>query len=130
MGIDAIYLDEAQKQLFLVQSKWRESGQGSITQEEMHTFVEGIRRILNLDLDGANTRIQNRIEDIDSALTQIGYQIHAVYIHTGNSKMKAYASRPIEGLMASTNDEVSTLLVFTELSYAEVYYESDFYPLY
>ena len=121
MGIDAIYLDEAQKQLFLVQSKWRESGQGSISQEEMHTFVEGISRILNLDIDGANPKIQRRKEDIDFALTQIDYQIHAIYIHTGNAKLNKYASRPIAKLLKSTNDEVSTLLVFNEIICSDVY---------
>ena len=47
MGIDAIYLDVPQKKLFLVQSKWKKEGTGSITQEEMQTFVEGVKRILN-----------------------------------------------------------------------------------
>ena len=40
MGIDAIFLDETQKKLFLVQSKWRADGVGSITQDEMSNFVQ------------------------------------------------------------------------------------------
>ena len=41
MGIDAIYLDEAQKQLFLVQSKWRESGQGTQAGQDTARGVRG-----------------------------------------------------------------------------------------
>lgn len=45
MGIDAIYNDTVQKKLVLVQSKWRKDGTGSVSQEEAHTFAEGINRI-------------------------------------------------------------------------------------
>lgn len=49
MGIDAIYNDSVQKKLVLVQSKWRKDGLGSVSQEEAQTFVEGIKRVINLD---------------------------------------------------------------------------------
>ena len=121
MGIDAIYLDESQKQLFLVQSKWRKDGKGTISQEEMHTFVEGIQRIINLDLDGANQNIIAKKPDIEMTLESMGYQIHAIYIHTGNNTLTEYAKRPLDTLFASTNDEVSTLIVFDEIFYKDVY---------
>lgn len=56
MGIDAIYLDESQKKLFVIQSKWREKGTGGISQEEISTFAQGIERILAEDLEGANAK--------------------------------------------------------------------------
>lgn len=121
MGIDAIYLDENQKQLFLVQSKWRGNGHGSISQEEMQTFVEGIKRIINFDIDGANEKIQAKKPDIDLALTSIGYQVHAIYVHSGNVKINAYASRPLTDLLNTTNDEVDTLIVFSEITYQDIY---------
>jgi len=121
MGIDAIYLDETQKQLFVVQSKWRESGQGSVSQEEMHAFVEGIKRIINFDTDGANSKIQAKKPDIEHALTKIGYQIHALFIHTGNAKLNTYALRPLNELLNSTNDDVDTLIIFDEILYQDVY---------
>ena len=121
MGIDAICLDETQKQLFVVQSKWRESGQGSISQEEMRTFVEGIKRIINFDTEGANPKIQAKKPDIEHALTKIGYQIHALFIHTGNTKLNTYAKRPLNDLLSSTNDDVDTLIIFDEILYQDVY---------
>ena len=121
MGIDAIYLDETQKQLFVVQSKWRESGRGSVTQEEMHTFVEGIRRIINFDIEGANAKIHAKKTDIDTALESFGYQVHAIYIHTGNTKLTDYALRPLDDLLSTTNDEVDSLIVFDEILYQDIY---------
>ena len=121
MGIDAIYLDETQKQLFVVQSKWRENGQGAVSQEEMQTFVEGIKRIINFDIEGANAKIQSKKADMELALTQIGYQIHAIFIHTGKAALNDYAKRPLNDLLSSTNDDVATLIVFEEILYQDVY---------
>lgn len=121
MGLDAIYLDESQKQLFLIQSKWRESGKGSVSQSEMQTFAEGIRRVINFDIEGANQKVASKETDIDLALTTIGYQIHAVYIHTGNERVNDYSQRPIQELMKSTNDEVATLIIFDEITYQDIY---------
>jgi len=117
MGIDAIFLDETQKKLFLVQSKWRADGVGSITQDEMSNFAQGVQRVLEEDLAGANDKIIAKSIDIDVALTQMGYQIHAIFIHTGNQKANDYVSRPILQLMEKTNDEISTILLFDEFNF-------------
>ena len=121
MGVDAIYLDEDQKKLFVVQSKWHNDGKKGVSQEEMLSFVEGIKRILELNLTGANDSIQKKSTDIDKALSQIGYQIHAIYIHTADQPMNKYVKKPINDLMNTTNDDVSTLLVFDEIYYPSIY---------
>lgn len=121
MGLDAIYLDETQKKLFVVQSKWRENGAGSITQEEMTNFAQGVQRVLEEDLAGANDKIIAKSMDIDVALTQMGYQIHSIFIHTGNQKVTDYVLRPISQLMKKTNDEISTILLFDEFNFKDIY---------
>lgn len=121
MGIDAIYLDETQKKLFLVQSKWRADGAGSITQDEMSNFAQGVQRVLEEDLVGANDKIIAKSMDIDVALTQMGYQIHSIFIHTGNQKVTDYVLRPISQLMKKTNDEISTILLFDEFNFKDIY---------
>ena len=121
MGIDAIYLDETQKKLFIIQSKWRSDGGGSITQDEMSNFVQGIQRVLEEDLAGSNAKIMAKSIDIDVALTQMGYQIHAIFIHTGNQNANDYILRPISQLMGKTNDEISTILLFNEINFKDIY---------
>lgn len=121
MGIDAIYLDDARKELIIVQSKWRNNGKGSISHVEMQTFVEGIKRVIGYDLEGANNKIQLKKDDINFALTSMNYQIKAVFIHTGNEACSEYNYRPIKDLMAVTNDEISTLLVYEEINFKEIY---------
>lgn len=107
--------------MFVVQSKWRNSGNGAISQEEMYSFVEGLKRILNFDLNGANSKIQARRDDIETAITKIGYQVQAIYVHTGNQTADNYVLRPMNELMSVTNDDVSTILDFEEMTYKEVY---------
>lgn len=121
MGIDAIYLDNTQKELFLVQSKWRNDGVGGISQPEMQTFVEGVKRIIEFDITGANAKIQSKKEDIDFALTSMNYQIHMIFAHTGNELSNDYVRRPLNNLLSAVNDEISTLLVYSELSFKEIY---------
>ena len=121
MGIDAIYLDEIQKKLFIVQSKWRSDGIGSITQDEMSNFVQGVQRVLEEDLAGSNAKIMAKSIDIDVALMQMDYQIHAIFIHTGNQNANDYVLRPISKLMEKTNDEISTILLFDEFNFKDIY---------
>lgn len=51
MGIDAVYNDSTQKKLVLVQSKWRRDGTGGISQEEAGSFAQGVKRIINSDVN-------------------------------------------------------------------------------
>lgn len=121
LGIDALYLDEKQKKLFVVQSKWRADGSGGIAQEEMLVFVQALQRVLDENLAGANTKIQAKIMDVDTALTQMGYQIQGVFIHTGNQNANSFVLKLMEDLMSRTNDEISSILSFEEISFKNIY---------
>ena len=122
MGIDAVYNDTAQKKLFLIQSKWRSDGNGGITQEEINTFVEGVRRCLNFDFDGCNKKLQAKRQEISDAIRDMDYQIEMIFCHTGNQAANEYALRPVNDLLKSVNDDESTdLLVFTELKLQDLY---------
>ena len=121
LGIDALYLDEKQKKLFVVQSKWRADGSGGIAQEEMLVFVQALQRVLDENLAGANTKIQAKIMDVDTALTQMGYQIQGVFIHTGNQNANSFVLKLMKDLMSRTNDEISSILSFKEISFKNIY---------
>ena len=121
MGIDALYLDEVQQKLFVVQSKWRSDGVGGADQDEMNSFAQGIQRILDEDLNGANEKISSKSADVDKALTQMAYQIHSIFIHTGDQRANTYVLRSISKLMDQTNDDMSTILAFDELNFRNIF---------
>lgn len=76
MGIDALYLDEVQQKLFVVQSKWRSDGVGSADQDEMNSFAQGIQRILDEDLNGANKKISAKSADTDGVSDSFHFYSH------------------------------------------------------
>src|ERR1035437_1616678 len=46
-GIDAVYFDAAEKLLYLVQSKWDETGSGSVDLGDAQKFTAGIRDLIH-----------------------------------------------------------------------------------
>lgn len=122
IGIDAVYNDITQKKLILVQSKWRRDGNGGITQNEANTFVEGVKRIINLDFDGCNDKLSAKQQEIASAIKDMDYQIEMVFCHTGSQSINTYARRPIQELLSQVNeDDLTELLLFTEYKLQDIY---------
>lgn len=122
MGIDAVYNDTTQKKLFIIQSKWRKDGKGSILQEEAATFVSGLKRIINFDFGGSNEKIIAKQQEMTMAMRDVDYQIEMIFCHTGNQSMNDYAFRPIKELLGQVNEDDSTeLLVFSEIKLQDIY---------
>lgn len=122
MGIDAVYNDTTQKKLILVQSKWRKDGNGSISQEEASTFAEGVKRLLNFDFSGCNTKLAAKQQEITAAIRDMDYQIEMIFCHTGTQDMNDYALRPFNALLGQVNENDSTdLLVFVETKLQDIY---------
>lgn len=122
MGIDAVYNDTTQKKLLLVQSKWRKDGIGGISQEEANTFVGGVKRIINLDFNGCNTKLGSKRQEIAAAIRDMDYQIEMIFCHTGNQNMDGYALRPVNELLSQVNEDDSTdLLVFVQIKLQDIY---------
>lgn len=122
IGIDAVYNDSAQKKLFLVQSKWRKDGNGSISQEEANTFISGIKRVINFDFGGCNAKLVAKQPEITAAIRDMDYQIEMIFCHTGSQNIDTYALRPIDELLGQVNeDDTTKLLVFVESKLQDIY---------
>lgn len=122
MGIDAIYNDVSQKKLILVQSKWRETGNGGISQDEVAAFVQGVNRIINSEFEGCNDKILAKQLDVMAALKDMDYQIEMVFCHTGNHAISDYVKRPISDLLKRVNeDDATEILTFKEIKLQEIY---------
>ncbi len=122
MGVDAVYNDTKQKKLLLVQSKWHKDGSGGISQEEAGTFVRGIKRIINLDFNGCNQKLDAKKQEITNAIRDMDYQIEVIFCHTGSQSIGDYAYRPINELLGQVNEDDSTdLLTFVESKLQDIY---------
>lgn len=103
-GIDVIHYDMAQERLYVVQSKWNESGRGSPTAGDVHKFLQGIRDLVNLKFDRFNAKVRARTDEITAALDNPRVSIEAIFVHTGSEDQKDEISDLYSDLMDQIND--------------------------
>ncbi|KQM35391.1 hypothetical protein ASF03_04005 [Rhizobium sp. Leaf68] len=115
-GIDLIHFNEKDKTLYLVQTKWHEDGNGSIAQGDMLKFIAGVKKIIDLRLDGFNQRVRNRTTDIKNAVYDANAKIVLVVAHTGADHLSDVVRGDIENYIEQQNDtsEIMSLEVMNQ----------------
>ncbi|MER7460930.1 AIPR family protein [Micromonospora sp. NPDC126480] len=88
-GIDAVAISAPEKapRLWLVQTKWAESGNASLKQDEALQFIRGMQKILNSEYEIFNNKFQAIAPDVDRVLGIRGVQITLVVALLGNTKL-------------------------------------------
>lgn len=79
-GIDAVYKDENSKILYVIQAKWSNDGNGTISQGDSLKFISGVEKILNMDFEGFNDKVIKKRIEIESAVKAMDYQIKLIII--------------------------------------------------
>ena len=97
-GLDAIYYDDKNETLYLVQAKLKSSEE--FQQAEAQSFCEGVRLLLAQNFTQFNDLIKNRQSEIETALDTCSY-IKFIFPFTGE-RMSQSAIQSIENLI---NDE-------------------------
>jgi hypothetical protein len=103
-GIDAIYFDESETKLYVVQAKWIHDGKGEPDNGSVKKFIAGIHDLLSLNLDRFNEKVITRQDEIGSILSNAGLQIIAILVHTGNADTSIHSLRDFEDLLKDVND--------------------------
>ncbi len=80
-GIDAIYVSETHKKIYLVQSKWLVNTQNGVQLREFTRYRDGVRRVLNLIWDKKNSDLHNHKEKIELFLKDIDTEIVLIFAH-------------------------------------------------
>lgn len=110
-GIDAIYFDESNRRLYLVQSKWMKNGVGEPDNGEVKKFVGGIYDLFNLQFERFNAKVQAMETIIESALDDPNTRYEIVIAYTGASPLSEPSRRDLEDLKKEMND--TSEVVFT-----------------
>jgi len=119
-GIDLIYFDSKERTLYLVQAKWHEDGHGSIELGDTLKFIEGVRRVLDNDLDQLNDRVKSRKADIERAVFDANAKFLLVVAHTGQEQLSAEVSGAFASYISAQND-TSELMFVRVLTQPEVH---------
>ena len=112
-GIDLIFFDPKERTLYLVQTKWHADGHGSIELGDALKFLDGVRKVLENDIDQLNDRIKARRLDIERALFDANAKFVLVLAHTGQEKLGAEVEAAINAYVDSQNDTSELMSVRT-----------------
>lgn len=82
-GIDAVYYDEQQNTIYLVQSKMIDEGNGEPDTGEMNKFAKGITDLIEEKYDRFNQKIQAKLSIIKDAFNESQIKLNIVLAYTG-----------------------------------------------
>lgn len=103
-GIDAIYYDEKDKRLYLVQAKWIHSGKGEPDSGDVKKFVAGVTDLFNLKFEKFNKKVRSKKKFILQALEDPFSRYSIVLAYTGVNSLATHASNDLETLKKDLND--------------------------
>lgn len=103
-GIDAVYFDSREKILFVVQTKWRHDGTGSIERGDALKFITGVKDLINTEFDRFNDKIKNRSDEILEALFLANTRIVLLVTYTGQAALGQDVKRDFEDFLNEMND--------------------------
>ena len=103
-GIDAVYFDSREKVLFVVQTKWRHDGTGSIERGDALKFITGVKDLINAEFDRFNDKIKNRSVEILDALSLANTRIVLLAAYTGQATLSQEVLRDFRDFLNDMND--------------------------
>jgi len=119
-GIDAVYFDDVEKVLYLVQSKWKQDGHGSIERGDGQKFIQGAKDLVNVRFDRFNTRIRARSAEIQQALLSANTRINLLIVYTGQEALASEVERDFQDFVDEMND-VSDIAYFRVLRQVNIH---------
>lgn len=121
-GLDAVYYHLGEKILYLIQSKWRNDGTGSVDRGEIQKFIKGFRDLINARWERFPERLRKRAASIESALNDSSTKIVLVVIHTGQGSLSDEVRSDLKDAIDEQNNP-------TELVASQVLRQVDVYAI-
>lgn len=104
-GIDAVGINTTTKEVTFVQSKWRQDGTGSMGLGDVLKFLNGVRALLGMKVEGEPVHASPELRDaIQSLLRTPGARIRLITATTASEPLSDEVTQPISELLASLND--------------------------
>jgi hypothetical protein len=119
-GIDAVYYDQAERLLYLAQSKWDGNGQGSVDRAETQKFIVGVRDIVHPRFDKFNDKVRSKESEINSALDDARTRCVLIMAYTGSHRISAVVQGDMDALLHELND-TSEVFSFLPMSQKELH---------
>ncbi len=106
-GLDAIYFDQKNDVLLLVQSKWSDDGSKPLDAADSNAFAVGVRDLLAARFDRFNTKVAAKQSEVTAALySERPIQISMVTAHTATQVISPHVKRKVDDLINELNAAV------------------------
>jgi hypothetical protein len=102
-GVDAIYVSEAHKKIYLVQSKWLGNTQKGVQIHEFTRYRDGVKRVINLIWDDKNSDLHERRTKIELLLKDIDTEIVLIFAHNSEHGLSEDIIRAKDEYLAEVN---------------------------
>lgn len=114
-GIDAIFYDERNKTLYIVQSKWIHSGNTEPENGEIKKFLSGVKDLFNLRFDKFNEKVNAMKDKINKAMFDAQTKFEIILVYTGIN-FSDHSRRDVDEFLAEVNDagEVCTVTILNQ----------------
>ncbi|MGF9697327.1 AIPR family protein [Paenibacillus sp. MABNR03] len=119
-GIDAIYFNSKEKILYLIQTKWKKDGTGSVVRGDFQKFQQGIKDLTFPRFHRFNEKIQNRQPEIEAALTDAGTKFMILLVYTGQESISEDIIEDSNSFLEELND-ASEFASFKSLKQSSIY---------
>ncbi|PZR04593.1 MAG: hypothetical protein DI536_33905 [Archangium gephyra] len=120
-AIDALYFDEDEQCLFVVQAKWHNEGKGTISQGDTLKVIEGIRKLFESDSDAFGAKLKS-VWDVagEKFHGSTSAKVVLCLVHTGTQPLSVDVQSALASYRKEVND-VSELLTVRVLDQKELH---------
>jgi hypothetical protein len=102
-GIDAVFADEADDRVIVVQAKWINAGSGEPSSADIGRFADGVRDLVEQNSGNFHPRLQSRLADAGQTILTPGCTIEIVLVSTGASKLAKHGTAKLDAVLSLLN---------------------------
>lgn len=120
-GIDGAFVDEEDKILYLIQSKWSEKSDKSPELQAVLRFIDGAKMIMNAQYKKWNSRMLKMKYSIEKALTDTGFTIKLVLVYSSTQQLSQAVKERLKDFCGSENGAGIELVSFEGFNVEDLY---------
>ena len=120
-GIDAIaYVDSETPRLYVVQSKWSDTGTKGASAEDMMKITKGLSDLVSDKWDRFNDKVKARASELDDVLLKTNLRIEVIFASMGTPAVADNVREHMDDYLSAFNDPTE-LAVFTYANQGFIY---------
>ena len=108
-GLDSIQVNKDEKRVYVVQSKWDNSGSGGLQLGDVQKFLQGFRDLVEARFDRFNAKVRAMQAEILDALDDPLVRFVLVLAHSGSQPLSSHARRSVDDLLNEFNEMQDTV---------------------